>query len=63
MGAHLWANRTSELPLMILWAARVIHPERSGGLDLEREIGDFYARFYRVRLDRGEIASILQDRP
>ena len=63
MGAHLWANRTSEQPLMVLWAARAIHPEIFRDLNLEQEVANFYTRFYRVTLSAEEVRSILNARP
>jgi iron complex transport system substrate-binding protein len=59
MGAHLWANRTIEQPLTLLWAASLIHPERISGEKLEAEAAAFYARFFDKALSNEQIDEIL----
>ncbi|MFC5997087.1 ABC transporter substrate-binding protein [Pseudonocardia hispaniensis] len=59
IAAHLWGNRTSEQPLTVLWAAKQLHPEQLGGLDLENEVARFYADIYRVELDKAQVDEIL----
>ena len=54
--AHLWANRTVEQPLTVLWAAKIFYPELFKNLDLVKEMEYFYGRFFHYRMSdwRGE---------
>lgn len=58
-GAHLWANRTIEQPLTVLWAASIIHPEKFSRAMLESEMSAFYERFFHVSLSKEQIDEIL----
>ena len=57
--AHLWANRTAEQPLTVLWAAKIFHPELFKNLDLIKEMEHFYGRFFHYRMSDGEAREIL----
>jgi len=57
--AHLWAYRTSEQPLTVLWAAKTFYPDRFADLDLAAEARAFYARFYGVELTEEQVAETL----
>lgn len=59
VGAHTWANRTIEQPLTILWAAKTFYPEQFKDLDLEKEMKDFYGRFFGYKLSDQEAKEIL----
>lgn len=58
-GAHLWANRTVEQPLTVLWAAMVIRPELFSREELRAEMSVFYDRFFHIRLSREQIDDVL----
>ncbi len=58
-GAHLWANRTVEQPLTVLWAATILHPEKFTLEALRDEMTAFYERFFHVHLSREQIDEIL----
>jgi iron complex transport system substrate-binding protein len=58
-GAHLWANRTIEQPLTVLWAVSIIHPELVTREKLKSEMAAFYNRFFHKSLSREEIDEIL----
>jgi iron complex transport system substrate-binding protein len=58
-GAHLWANRTVEQPLTVLWAASVFHPELFTANQLRGEMTEFYERFFHVHLSDEQISEIL----
>ncbi|MBY6239631.1 ABC transporter substrate-binding protein [Methylosinus sp. Sm6] len=58
-GAHLWANRTIEQPLTILWAASTLHPEKFSRGQLESEMRSFYERFFHMSLVREQLDEIL----
>jgi iron complex transport system substrate-binding protein len=57
--AHLWANRTSEQPLTVLWAAKIFYSNLFGDLDLSKEMEYFYDRFFRYRMSDREAREIL----
>ena len=63
MGAHVWAHRTAEQPLMLMWAAKTFHPEVFKDLDLEQEIIDYYETFYGKTLNKAEVKEILAGGP
>jgi iron complex transport system substrate-binding protein len=58
-GAHLWANRTIEQPLTVLWAVSVIHPELMTQERLKTEMMAFYNCFFHKSLSRDQIDEIL----
>jgi iron complex transport system substrate-binding protein len=62
-GAHLWANRTIEQPLTILWAASILHPERFSREQLASEMRSFYDRFFHISLVREQLDEILAGPP
>ncbi|BBU63846.1 ABC transporter substrate-binding protein (plasmid) [Methylosinus sp. C49] len=62
-GAHLWANRTIEQPLTVLWAASILYPEKFPRAALENEMRSFYDRFFHVPLGKEQIDEILADSP
>lgn len=59
MGAHVWAHRTAEQPLTLMWAAKTFHPEVFKDLDLEQEIIDYYKKFYNKTLNQEQVKEIL----
>jgi len=59
LAAHLWANRTVEQPLTVLWAAKLFYPEQFKGLDLVKEMKYFYGRFFHYRMSDAEAGEIL----
>ena len=58
-GAHLWANRTIEQPLTLLWAVSMIHPELVSQERLKADMTAFYNRFFHKPLSRDQIDEIL----
>lgn len=63
VGAHIWGNRTSEQPLMLLWAAKIFYPEAFKNLDLEAELISFYKQFFSYSMTREEAREILDGGP
>jgi iron complex transport system substrate-binding protein len=63
MGAHIWSTRTSEQPLMLLWAAKTFHPDAFNDLDLEAELISFYKHFYKYSMSAEEAQEILGGGP
>jgi iron complex transport system substrate-binding protein len=63
IGAHLWANRTVEQPLTLLWAAQVFLPGQFREVDLVKETQAFYRRFFAYPLTEAEARAILSGNP
>ncbi|MDD2511265.1 MAG: ABC transporter substrate-binding protein [Syntrophomonas sp.] len=63
VGAHIWGNRTSEQPLMLLWAAKTFHPEAFKNLNLEEELIQFYKHFFNYSMNVEEAQEILGGGP
>jgi iron complex transport system substrate-binding protein len=59
MGAHVWAHRSAEQPLILMWAAKTIHPDTFKDLDVEQEAIDFYKKFFGYSMNKTEIQEIL----
>ncbi|MCG8479091.1 MAG: ABC transporter substrate-binding protein [Spirochaetales bacterium] len=59
MGAYRWDPPSQESGLMLWWLAKTFYPDRFSDIDVEREIEDFYRRFYDYTPTDEEIASIL----
>lgn len=58
-GVYLWSVRSAEEALQTLWSAKVIQPDRFGDLDMNREVREFYKRFYFYDVTDKEISDIL----
>ncbi len=58
-GAHIWANRGIELPLMVMWTAKTVYPDKFKEIDLESEISDFYENFFGYKITKDQINEIL----
>ncbi len=59
VAAHLWANRTVEQPLTVLWAAKIFYAEQFKNLNLLKEMEYFYGRFFHYRMSDLEAQEIL----
>lgn len=58
-GAHTWANRTVEQPLTVLWAYHNFYPELMDEAELQREVQEFYGRFFGTELSAEQVKEIL----
>lgn len=58
-GAYLWDRHSAEAALQVLWAAKMLYPERFADIDIAKETRVFYTRFFRHALTDAELASIL----
>ncbi len=63
IGAHPWGYRTAEQPLMVLWAAKLFHADRTSAIDLNEEMRRFYSHFFKVRLTDEELRAMLDGSP
>lgn len=59
--AHVWANRTIEQPLTVLWAAKLFYPEEFKDIDLKEELKNFSQRFFDYKITDKECEEILGD--
>lgn len=59
VGAHIWANRTVEQPLTVLWAASQFHPDLFPEAEFFGQVRDFYATFFKTELGDDQIRGIL----
>lgn len=57
--AHVWGHRSSELPLMVLWAAKQFHPALFSDIDLVAEVQRFYKECFGTALTTRQIQDIL----
>lgn len=60
LGAHIWANRTSEQPLMVLFSAKQMYPDLFADVKLEEELMYFYQTFFQYDLTEAEAQEILE---
>ena len=58
-GVYLWDRHSAEGALQILWAAKLLHPEKFRTLDLKKETKAFYARFFHYKLTDSDFNSIM----
>lgn len=59
LGSHIWANRTSEQPLMVMYAATQFYPEKFKDLDITQEMIYFYETFFNYKMTEDEVKEIL----
>jgi iron complex transport system substrate-binding protein len=58
LGMYRWFPPSSDSALCLFWLAKTAHPELFGDIDLDKEIRDYYKRFYKVDLTNAEIEKI-----
>jgi len=58
-GVYLWDRHSAEGALQILWAAKLLHPEKFRNLDVKKETKAFYARFFHYKLTDSDFNSIM----
>ncbi len=59
IGIFRWCHRDVEMPLTVLWAAKISHPNKFKDADLEKETMEFYRKFFNYNLSREEAKEIL----
>jgi len=62
IGIFRWCHRDVEMPLTVLWAAKIFYPDKFKDVDLEKETMDFYRKFFNYNLSRKEAKEILSGR-
>jgi len=63
VGAHPWGYRTAEQPLMVMWTAEQLYGQGVAGLNLLREMREFYTHFFQVTLTDDELRDLLRGEP
>ena len=58
-GVYLWDRHSAEGALQILWAAKLLHPEKFRDLDLKKETKAFYAQFLHYQLTDKDFDSMM----
>lgn len=58
---HVWANRTMEQPLTVLWAAKLLYPEEMKDISMKEELKNFSSKFFGYELSDEECKDILGD--
>jgi iron complex transport system substrate-binding protein len=62
-GVFPWDRYGPEFALQLQWAAKLLHPDRMGTIDLPAETARFYHRFYGYRPSVEETGRILRAEP
>jgi len=62
-GAYQWDRYGPEFVLQLQWAAKLLHPELFGSIDMTRETVKFYRRFFHYPLSREEAERMLSAQP
>lgn len=58
-GIFWWCRETTEEALQFLWLAHTLYPQAFRDIDMKREVGDFYAKFYGMHFTDAEIEQTL----
>lgn len=56
---HVWANRTMEQPLTVLWTAKLLYPEQMKDISMTEELKTFSSKFFGYNLSDEECRDIL----
>ena len=62
-GAYQWDRHGPEFALQLLWAAKLLHPDRFRDVDMRRETAAFYRRLFGYSMSPREVSSILGAEP
>lgn len=58
-GVNVWSARSADGALQPLWAAKMIHPELFGDVNLEDEVKNFYKTYYKYEINEQELKDIM----
>lgn len=58
LGMYRWYVCSSDSPLVLLWMAKQNHPELFADIDMDKEMKDFYKKFYNVDLSDEDVSKI-----
>lgn len=57
--AHIWANRTIEQPLTVLWALNKFYPKLYTESELKKDVHFFYKKFFKTNLSEAQVNEII----
>ena len=63
IGAFWWDRPSPESPLGFMWLAKLLYPDYTREIDLEKEIWEFFREFYRYELTDEEYCSFFGREP
>jgi iron complex transport system substrate-binding protein len=55
---YRWFPPSSDTPLALKWLAQKTHPDLFQDMDMEKEVLDYYERFYKVKLTDDDLYKI-----
>lgn len=58
LGMYRWFPPSSDSALTLLWLAKIAHPDLFKDIDLDKEIKDYYKKFYNVTLSDDDLNKI-----
>lgn len=58
-GVYLWDRHSGEGALQVLWAAKLLYPDRFQDIDIKKESKEFYSRFFHYNLTDSDFDSIM----
>lgn len=58
LGMYRWFPPASDTPLVLQWLATKMQPEVFADIDMDKEIKDYYKKFYNVNLTPSDLESI-----
>lgn len=58
-GVYLWDRHSAEGALQILWAAKILYPDKFRDVDVKAETKSFFARFFHYNLTDNDFDSIM----
>ncbi|BBB89800.1 MAG TPA: ABC transporter substrate-binding protein [Methylomusa anaerophila] len=58
-GVNAWCTRSGESALQLLWAAKILQPDRFRDIDMNQAVREFYKIFYDYELNETEVQAIL----
>ncbi len=61
VGTWKWDRYSAEEALQVLWAAKLIHPDKFDDIDMVKETKDFYKKFYDYDLTDDQAQRILDN--
>lgn len=62
-GVFSWSHGSSESFLLVMWLAKMLHPDLFRDLDIVTEVRDYYRKFYHYPLTAEEARLILAHQP
>jgi iron complex transport system substrate-binding protein len=58
LGMYRWFPPASDTPLVLKWLAQKNHPDLFQDVDMEKEVREYYQRFYKVQLTDADVYKV-----